>query len=73
MYGSYIHGLFDEGSIASKVIQVLAEKKGVKMENGVFEDYQTFKEKQYDKLADMLRVYMNMEEIYGMLKEASLE
>ena len=73
VYGSYIHGLFDEGSIASKVIQVLAEKKGVKMENGVFEDYQTFKEKQYDKLADMLRVYMNMEEIYGMLKEASLE
>ena len=73
VYGSYVHGLFDAGNIASKMVQALAEKKGVKVENGVFEDYQTFKEKQYDKLADTLRIYLNMEEIYGMLKEACLE
>lgn len=73
VYGSYVHGLFDQGSIANRMIQKLAEKKGIQIEDGIFEDYQTFKEKQYDKLADILRSYLNMEEIYGMLKEAHLE
>lgn len=73
IYGSYVHGLFDEGMIANAMVQALAEKKGIEMENGEFEDYRTFKEKQYDKLADTLRMYLNMEEIYGMLGEAHLE
>ena len=73
VYGSYVHGLFDRGSIANAMVQALAEKKGIKIEDGMFENYQTFKEKQYDKLADTLRMYLDMEEIYGMLREANLE
>lgn len=73
IYGSYVHGLFDEGTIANSMIQILAEKKGIEIENGEFEDYQTFKDKQYDKLADTLRMYLNMEEIYEMLGESHLE
>ena len=73
VYGSYVHGLFDYGSIALDIVKVLAENKGVQIENGEFEDYQSFKEKQYDKLADILRMYMNMEEVYGMLREANLD
>ena len=73
IYGSYVHGLFDEGNIAKLIIQALAERKGIKIENGELEDYQTFKEKQYDKLADTLRMYLNMENIYGMLRETNLE
>lgn len=73
IYGSYVHGLFDEGIIANSMLQALAEKKGIEIENGVFEDYQTFKDKQYDKLADTLRMYLNMEEIYEMLGESHLE
>lgn len=73
VYGSYVHGLFDKGEIARKLVKALADKKGIVMEDGEFEDYKTFKEKQYDKLADTLREYLNMEEIYGMLKKACLE
>ncbi len=73
VYGSYVHGLFDRGGIATSIIEALAEKKGIKIDNGVWEDYQSFKEKQYDKLADTLREYLNMEEIYGMLREAHFE
>lgn len=73
VYGTYVHGIFDKGCIATAVVQALAEKKGVLIEKGDFEDYQSFKEKQYDKLADTLREYLNMEEIYGMLREACLE
>lgn len=70
VYGSYIHGLFDQGKIAGTVIGALAEKKGVRMKNDGFLDYQDFKESQYDTLADTLRRYLDMEEIYGILREA---
>ncbi len=73
VYGTYIHGIFDKGSIALSIVKVLAERKGIQIENGMFEDYESFKEKQYDQLADTLREYLNMEEIYEMLGEAHLE
>ena len=73
IYGSYIHGLFDKGEIAGRMIQTLAREKGISLEDGVWEDYRTIKERQYDKLADTLREYLRMEEIYGMLREAHLE
>jgi len=72
VYGSYIHGLFDRGETASALVEALAHKKGITMGNGAFEDYQSFKEKQYDKLADTLRECLDMEEIYGILREACL-
>ena len=33
-------------------------------------DYQAFKEEQYDKLADHVRKYVDMERIYEILREA---
>ena len=72
IYGSYIHGLFDKGEIAGRMIQTLAREKGISLEDGVWEDYRTIKERQYDKLADTLRGYLRMEEIYGMLREARI-
>ena len=73
VYGTYVHGIFDKGCIATAVVKALAKKKGIGIGEGAFEDYRSFKEKQYDKLADTLREYLNMEEIYGMLREARME
>lgn len=72
VYGSYVHGLFDSGEMAGAIVRSLARRKGVKLEDGGFLDYRSFKETQYDKLADTLREYMDMEEVYGMLREARL-
>ena len=72
MYGTYVHGIFDKGETASALISALAAKKNVRMENNVCEDYAGFKNRQYDKLADIMSEYLNMEEIYGMLREASV-
>ena len=72
VYGSYIHGLFDKGEIAGHMIQTLAREKGIILEGGVWEDYRTIKERQYDQLADTLREYLYMEDIYGMLREAHI-
>lgn len=73
VYGTYVHGIFDKGPVAEAVMQALAEKKGISLEKGVMKDYQSLKERQYDLLADTLRSYLNMEEIYGMLKTARME
>ncbi|MCM1253347.1 MAG: cobyric acid synthase [Clostridium sp.] len=76
VYGTYIHGIFDKGAVASALVGTLAEKKGIVTDKGTetakepYMDYQEYKEKQYDKLADILSAYLNMEEIYGMLREA---
>lgn len=73
VYGSYVHGIFDQAKIADAILHALAKKKGVALEESGMLDYQAFKEKEYDKLADTLRAYLNMEEIYGMLREADLD
>lgn len=56
--------------MALALVNALAAKKGIHLENSVLEDYQSFKDKQYDKLADTLRTYLDMEKIYGMLRES---
>ncbi len=73
VYGTYIHGIFDAGETAAALVAVLAEKKGIVISTDGVEDYRRFKEKQYDILADTLRKHLNMEEIYGMLREAKTE
>ncbi len=68
--GTYIHGIFDRAEIATALVTALAENKGLSIESCI--DYKDFKEKQYDKLADILSEYLNMEEIYGILREAHI-
>ncbi|MCR5847595.1 MAG: cobyric acid synthase [Lachnospiraceae bacterium] len=73
VYGTYVHGIFDKERIADAVLKALCDKKGISYQEGNIEDYASFKEKEYNKMADVLREHLNMEEIYGMLKEAGIE
>jgi adenosylcobyric acid synthase len=36
-------------------------------------DYRAFKETQYDKLADTLRQYLDMDYVYSILREAVIQ
>lgn len=69
VYGTYIHGFFDQGEIAAGIIKCLADKKGVILEDAKAFDYKAFKETQYDILAETIRKHMNMEEVYRILEE----
>ena len=71
IYGSYIHSIFDKGSIATEVVKALAEKKGVDI-SGAAIDYAALKEREYDRLADVIRKHMDMDKIYAMLNEAHI-
>ena len=73
VYGTYVHGIFDRKEIAEAVINTLADKKGVAAGDETLLDYASFKEKEYDKMADILRKHLDMDKIYGMFKEAQIE
>ena len=47
-----------------------ADKKGIDVNDSAILSYKSFKEKQYDRLADTLREYLDMDAVYGMLREA---
>ena len=71
IYGSYVHSIFDKGRIANEIVSALAEKKGVKLDKSAI-DYDILKEREYDRLADIIRKNMDMKAIYGMLSEAHI-
>ena len=68
VYGTYIHGVFDREEVAKAVIRGLGRQKGVDTEHITGIDFQTFKESQYDILADALRKHMDMKKIYEILE-----
>lgn len=72
VYGTYVHGIFDEGTLAETLVSILAERKGVVLDTGQMISYGQFKQMQYDKLADGLRESMDMEAVYAMLREAAI-
>lgn len=65
--GSYVHGIFDSFSVASTLVGILAEHKGVEMEELKDFDIQKYKESQYDILAECVRKSVDMNEIYNIL------
>lgn len=67
VYGTYIHGIFDAKGVAPAVLEMLAKKKGILCPTGGMLSYQQFKETQYEKLADVLREYLDMEFLYEVL------
>ena len=70
VYGTYIHSIFDKGGIVSEIARTLAANKGIDLEAGSAIDYAELKEREYDKLADVIRSSMDMDAIYAMLTEA---
>lgn len=68
VYGTYVHGVFDKEEVAKAVVRALGRRKGIDTEEMTGVDFQTFKETQYDLLADALRDHLDMKKIYEILE-----
>lgn len=64
--GTYIHGILDNPSFIDFLLKPHAHK--LTRQTTVF-DYQQFKEQQYDKLADHVRMHVNLPLVYQILTE----
>lgn len=67
VFGTYIHGIFDNMEFTSGFINNLREKKGTGRTLEYEKDFRAFREKQYDKLEDMIRRNLEMDKIYEIL------
>lgn len=67
VYGTYVHGIFDQEGIAEEIVNSLRRKKGLPETETDF-DYQAYREEQYDRLAAELRRSLDLEKIYRILE-----
>ena len=67
VYGTYIHGIFDNDDITKVIVEALAKGKNVSVSTDALMDYRAFKENEYERLASIMREYLNMDEIYKMM------
>jgi len=71
VFGSYVHGIFDSDGVLKAIAQALLKEKGLDGGNirlPAF-DINTYKQKQYDILADTMRKSLDMELVYKILEE----
>ena len=68
VWGSYVHGIFDQGDFARAFVDCLLKAKGLES-GGAVEDWEVYKARQYDILADGVRAALDMEQIYRILEE----
>lgn len=69
VFGTYLHGLFDNTDLTEALLARLAKKKGILLEEAGTETVQEYKERQYDRLADLVRQSLDMEKIYEILRQ----
>ncbi|WP_099467978.1 cobyric acid synthase [Konateibacter massiliensis] len=69
IYGSYLHGIFDEEDVTRKLILSLGAKLGLKEEDIKAVNFSEYKEKQYDRLADYVRESLDMKQVYEILEK----
>lgn len=74
VFGTYIHGLFDETEFCEKFIALLAMRTGKsqilnarRVSAEPEKNLREFKESQYNLLADTLRMHLDMEKIYKIM------
>ena len=69
VFGSYIHGIFDREEVSKAIVASLCKKKGIEYENIRTFDIKSYKESQYNILADMVRKNLDMDKIYKILNK----
>ena len=68
IYGSYIHGLFDEADISRTIVEALYKKRGLPFDESAVFDPNAYREEQYDRLAGIVRSALDIRLIYSFLK-----
>lgn len=68
VFGSYLHGLFDNQEMTRGFLARLAAAKGLKLQ---FSEagWEEYKQEQYDKLAALVRKSLDMEAVYQILEQ----
>ena len=66
LFGTYVHGIFDEGAFSRAFVNCILRSLGLTETTGAV-DWRTYKERQYDALAQGVREALDMPYIYRLL------
>ena len=67
IYGTYVHGLFDENMVAADIVRAVSELNKKSVDISALSDRTGYKQSQYDLLADTVRKNLDMDAIYRMI------
>ena len=67
IYGSYIHGIFDAPGVSDTILRALCNARDISFDALGSYDVQSYKERQYDLLADAVRGGLDMPFVYRVL------
>lgn len=67
IYGTYVHGLFDENMVAADIVRTVSELNKKSVDISALSDRAGYKQRQYDILADTVRKSLDMDAIYRMI------
>lgn len=68
VFGTYLHGLFDTGTLAERLALDLCRKKGIDYKSVVPVSHHAYAQRQYDILAEGVRRALDMEKVYGIIE-----
>ena len=68
VFGTYLHGLFDTGSLTQKLAEYLCQRKGISCEQAAPVSHAEYQEQQFDLLADGIRQALDMKAIYALME-----
>ena len=71
VFGTYLHGLFDSGEAVKKLAEGLATRRGISIPHGRIEERASYRNRQYDLLADAVRAGLDMEKVYEAMERFS--
>ena len=60
VFGTYIHGIFENNMITEKIFNTVKRKKGI-LRTKIKETFEEYREKEFDKLEKILRENLNIE------------
>ena len=66
VWGSYLHGIFDNEDLVFGLVHDIMREKGINPEENHL-SVAEYKEIQYNKLADLIRTHLDMDQIYKYL------
>lgn len=67
--GTYLHGLFDTGELVEQLAAWLMKEKGLTPEHIRVESQEDYRERQYDRLARVVREHLDMKAVYRAMEE----
>ena len=66
--GTYLHGIFDTGALWRAVVNRVRHIRGMDERSGETMTMAQFREREFDRLADIVRANIDMDAVYAILR-----